>query len=207
MTDAVQHALRAPRTDAGCRVGIGLPLLSLKTRSLVTLCQNLIQTHAQMALLVVEGAYIQHNRALLVKHAREQRCTHLFFMDHDVFFPGDTVDRLLAHEKDIVAAPYNMRGVWPPQTMVFLAGPDGQRTAADQFPKELFRCEALGCGCMLIRMAVFESIAAPWFALDVRDNELVSSEDVWFCNQARRAGFDIWCDPTIPVGHIGEWIY
>jgi hypothetical protein len=157
--------------------------------------------------LIVEGAYIQHNRTLLVKHAREQHCTHLFFMDHDMAFPGDTVDKLLAHDVDIVGGAYNMRGVLPPQTCVFVSGPDGHRLTREQFPPSLFLAEAIPCGCMLIKMSVFDRIEPPWFDLTIVDGELVSSEDVYFCNKARKANIDIHCDPTIPVGHVGEFIY
>ncbi len=189
------------------RVGIGIPLVALRAKSLVSLCQNLIQTHAEMALLIVEGAYIQHNRALLVKHAREQGCTHLFFMDHDMVFPADTVDRLLAHDKDIVACAYNMRGRFPLESVVTLHDAAGQRVPDADLPGELFRCSSLGCGVMLIKIPVFERIAQPWFHLHIEGFDLLSTEDVWFCNQARQAGIDIWCDPTIPVQHQGEFLF
>lgn len=190
------------------RVGIGLPLVALKGKPLVSLCTNLIQTRAEMALLIVEGAYIQLNRALLVKYAREQACTHLFFMDHDMVFPGDTIQRLLDRDKDVVGGAYNQRGIRPPLTTVFLADAAGERVAADQLPMALFRCSALGTGCLLVKMTVFDRIASPWFNLEILDNtNIVQTEDVWFCNQVRKAQIDVWCDPTFEVGHVGEAIY
>jgi hypothetical protein len=190
------------------RVGIGLPLVALKGKSLVSLCTNLVQTRAQMSLLIVEGAYIQLNRALLVKYAREQECTHIFFMDHDMAFPGDTIQRLLDRDKDVVGGAYNQRGVTPSLTTVFLEGVDGERVPGDQLPKDLFRCSALGTGCLLVKMSVFDRIASPWFNLEIINNvDLVQSEDVWFCNQVRKAHIDVWCDPTFAVGHVGEAIY
>jgi len=190
------------------RVGVAIPLVQLKAKPLVSLASTLCTTDAEMALLVTEGAYIPYNRILLVGLAREQKCTHIFFMDHDMYFGADTVTRLLAHDKDIVAAPYNMRSL-PLTTTVILLDEKGEKTDGELLPKELFRCEALGCGCMLIKIEVFEKIERPWFAIqiDPESNELVISEDVHFCNQARKAGYDVWCDPTIKVGHIGEAVY
>src|SRR5262245_3292628 len=183
-------------------------MIALKAKSVATLCQNLIQTRsAETALLIVEGAYIQLNRAILVASAREHRCTHVFYMDHDMDFPGDTVDRLLAHDLDVVGGKYNQRSD-PPRPTVYLAGPDGQRVPEDQLPTELFRCESIGCGCMLVRLSVFDKIDSPWFNLLIEDNvNLIQTEDVWFCNQVRKAGLEVWCDPTIPVGHLGEKVY
>jgi GT2 family glycosyltransferase len=59
---------------------------------------------------------------------------------------------------------------------------------------------------MVIKTSVFERIEPPWFGLDeVRGH--IMTEDVWFCRQAWRRGIEVWCDPTIPVKHIGEYAY
>jgi len=191
------------------RVGIGVPLVSMPAPSVITLCRLLIETRsARTDLLVVQGAYIQHNRSILAKLAREQGCTHLMYMDHDVVFPGDTIDKLLAHEKPVVGATYNMRGVEPPSTCVVLLDEHGDKTPWEHLPKEPFRCEALPGGAMLVRMDVFDKIDRPWFAIQEDETgELSMSEDVWFCNRVRAAGMEIWCDPTIPTGHIGPKCY
>jgi hypothetical protein len=193
------------------RIGIALPVVAMKSRSIASLCMNLVTllTHEiEASLLIVEGAYIQHNRALLVEYAQAEACSHIFFMDHDMSFPRDTVVRLLGHERDVVGGAYNQRGIEPPLTTVYLADAHGARTPVDQLPTELFRCEAIGCGCLLVRMTVFDRIAAPWFQIVIEDNtRLVQTEDVWFCNQVRQARLDVWCDPTIPIGHVGEKVY
>src|SRR3990167_457179 len=37
--------------------------------------------------------------------------------------------------------------------------------------------------------------------------ELVCGEDMWFCRKAIKAGYDIWADSTVKVGHLGEFEY
>lgn len=140
--------------------------------------------------------------------AQEEKCTHIFFIDHDMQYPSDTLDRLLAHDKDIVGAAYNMR-CYPLKTTVTLLDENGAMTPREKLPAELFRCEAVATGMMLAKMSVFDKVEKPWFAImiDPETNELTITEDVYFCNQARKAGFEIWCDPTIPIGHIGEATY
>lgn len=193
-------------TNGRPRVGIAVPLVALKAKPLISLASALCTTNAQMSLLVTEGAYIPYNRILLVELAREWKCTHIFFMDHDQVFAEDTVTRLLAHDKDIVAAPYNMKQ-YPLQTTVILLDKNGKRR--NKLPKKMFTCEALGCGCMLVKMEVFDKIQFPWFQIYINPEtrKLEMSEDVWFCNQARQAGYEIFCDPTIKVGHVGEAVY
>jgi hypothetical protein len=71
--------------------------------------------------------------------------------------------------------------------------------------KSLFTADYIGFGWVLVRKGVFESIEYPWFAPKLRKLpggiEDVCSEDVAFCADAREAGFEIWVDPRVRVGH------
>jgi hypothetical protein len=40
---------------------------------------------------------------------------------------------------------------------------------------------------------------------DVR--RLVSSEDIYLCLRAREAGFKIIMDPSVRLGHVGQFVY
>ena len=62
-------------------------------------------------------------------------------------------------------------------------------------------------GCLLIRMSVFEALAPPFFRFDTDlASASIVGEDYVFCDTVRRAGFRIWCDPTLTqeMGHIGQ---
>lgn len=194
------------------RIGIGLPLVALKSRPLVSLCSTLCtaSTVADMALLVTEGAYIPYNRILLVQLAREEGCSHLFFMDHDVVYPNNTVQTLLAHDKDVVACHYNMKSDTPRMGMAFDPQTGARLPVTEQgelSEKMLFEVGGIGCGCMLVKMSVFDKLETPWFNVQLEGEEIVRSEDLWFCDKVRRAGFSVWCDPTIRVWHMGEKAY
>jgi GT2 family glycosyltransferase len=68
-----------------------------------------------------------------------------------------------------------------------------------------FKVDYCGFAFILIKKGVFESITYPWFSRADRamDNGVVRQigEDVSFCNKVREAGFSIWVDPTVRVGH------
>ena len=57
-------------------------------------------------------------------------------------------------------------------------------------------------------MSVFKKLSHPWFFYEHDDKgNLTVGDDAWFCRKARKAGFKIYCDPTIEVGHVGEYTY
>ena len=74
--------------------------------------------------------------------------------------------------------------------------------------KKPFTVDYTGFGWLLIRKGVFEheGLPYPWFAPKMQVFESgevqdMCGEDVSFCLDAIAAGFEIWCDPRIRVGH------
>ena len=57
------------------------------------------------------GGYVARNRNELINTAQKNGDTHIMFIDNDQTFPPNGIIRLLDHDKDIAAAPYNARGV------------------------------------------------------------------------------------------------
>jgi hypothetical protein len=74
--------------------------------------------------------------------------------------------------------------------------------------KKPFTVDYTGFGWVLIKHGVFENegMKYPWFAPKMQVFESgevqdMCGEDVSFCLDAIEAGFEIWCDPRIRVGH------
>ena len=74
--------------------------------------------------------------------------------------------------------------------------------------KKPFTVDYSGFGWLLIKNGVFEEegMPYPWFAPKMQVFESgevqdMCGEDVSFCLDAKEAGFEIWCDPRIRVGH------
>ena len=74
--------------------------------------------------------------------------------------------------------------------------------------KKPFTVDYTGFGWLLIKKGVFEheGLPYPWFAPKMQIFESgevqdMCGEDVSFCLDAKEAGFEIWCDPRIRVGH------
>jgi len=67
-------------------------------------------------------------------------------------------------------------------------------------------------GVGLIDMRVFERIEKPYFEFitykkgDFKGMVKIG-EDGSFCEKVKKVGIDIYCDPTIAIGHLGEYEY
>jgi hypothetical protein len=66
--------------------------------------------------------------------------------------------------------------------------------------KEPFKVHASGFGCVLVHRSVLEVMPRPWFKFIKGE----CSEDFYFFVNAQELGFDLWAEPTILLGHIGD---
>lgn len=187
----------------------GGTIQSLTVMSLMDLLTSYPEPNA---LSIQIGGYKPHGMNNLVRDAQQINATHLLNIDSDMTFPPDSIQRLLAHDKDIVGVNYRQRGNHTDQdfavsTVKFPGkGSEYRRVNPEDFPKELFECAAVGLGLTLINMKVFDKLPFPWFRT-TEDKNLHSTEDIVFCKDAREAGFEVWCDPTIRMGHVGSYVY
>lgn len=168
-----------------------------------TATQGLIEARTAFSLMVASwhagvpmqpflgiGCYIHHNRDVVVRQALENDCSHLLFVDTDVMFHHDAIARLIKRNVDIVGARYNKRilPVTPtvPQEMTDMA-----------------EVPFVPSGFLMVNCDVFKKIGKPWFSFDARSD----SDDLYFCNKAIDAGYKVYCDPTIQIGHLGTAIF
>ena len=167
----------------------------------------------ELHILICEHGYtIAENRNYAAVQAQMAKSDYLFFCDDDMTFPPDTLDRLLSHKKEIVGVASNSR-MLPLAPTVGLMDEEGKYVKWDTLPKwkqklpeQLFEAYTVGTGIMLIDMKVFDEIDQPWFHFKVMKNGRIhTGEDAFFCGQAKAKGYKIWCDPTIKVGHLGEY--
>lgn len=164
-----------------------------------------------------KGTYIDKNKCDLIEIAKEMGVTHIMQIDADVVFPPIAIEMLFNHQKLIVGANYNFKTfrmpdaqTWGPAPTVKLFGEKGEpiNPPPGGLPEELFKCYALPGGFVLINMKVFEQIEKPYFKNDWNEDcTKYTGEDVYFCEKVRKAGIDVWCDPKIPVHHVGAYLY
>lgn len=186
------------------------------------------KTGMEILLAPMSRSSIVPARNELVRSALKQDCTHLFFLDDDMLLPPRAIHRLVERNMDIVSGLCFLRT--PPHFPSAFMDPDeedGKIYYLKHWPEnEPFRVDAVGSACVMIKTDVFRKIADMevkddegnllkpgkgedgsdlWYLYGkARPGENTVGEDIFFCKLARRAGYQVWVDPTIVVGHIGE---
>lgn len=180
---------------------IGIPTNGeIKSATVACLVPAIFKTPLEMIELAIPSTCLVHiNRNTIVEIALEEEVDHVMFIDSDMIFPDDGIKILASKDKDIIGANYNVRGKLPLYRTVNYKYKD--------LPKEPFICDGVASGFMLVKTSVFRKIDPPWFFFKHLGGNAFLGEDYWFCEKARKAGYDIWCDPTIKIEHIGDYRY
>ena len=175
----------------------------INPKTYLSLAKLIAETPYEVVPMMDEGPNQLENRERLVRKAQNERCSHILFIDSDMCFSSDLLEKLFDHKKDIVGAEYKYREL-PPRSVIKTA----PNTPLAEEHDEVFKCYSIGGGCVLIQMSVFNRIDLPWFHTEPDDmGSTKTGHDVFFCQQATKAGIDIWCDPTINIKHIGDYLY
>jgi len=142
--------------------------------------------------------------------ALRENWDYVLFVDSDMVFPPDALDRLMALNADVATAVYYARtGKHTPQIYSKIyPRTDEAKQICERFtevPNGVFEVEGCGMGLCLIKREVIAEVTKEWYAPFEPLPGL--GEDFSFCYKARERGFKILADSTIEVGHIGEKIY
>ena len=157
------------------------------------------------------------------------RAEWLFFMDSDMLFPARALRHLLRRFErdhkphvDIVGGTYFQRFephdiiayeqlgelAYRPLTTEWIdyaskhrenVSLDGRFAGRIIGNDGLVEVGGIGTGCLLIRRKVLDVMAEPWFSY--RDE---GSEDLFFCREAKKAGFKIYLDMGLVCGHVSR---
>lgn len=145
-----------------------------------------------------QGCLVPFNRNKIVHRTIGTDFTHILFVDSDIFFPHDALDRLLAHAKDIIGASYSFKDTNDRRPM---GAPINNAVPING----LLPMRHMPTGFMLIRTSVFSKLPSPPFYCPANmDGTNCQGEDVSFCDLARSRGIDIWCDLALTkeIGHL-----
>lgn len=172
-------------------------------RSLVTLAKMDI-----CSISFVVNSLIYSARNIIAQQAIDGSYDYVLWLDSDMVFQPDTLQRLLADDKDIVSGLY-FRRVKPFNPVLFkkldVHGHECDFEDVLEYPDEIFPVAGAGFGCILMKTQVlrdiYEKEGPMWFA--PKGNV---GEDCSFCIRARKCGYTVYCDPRIKLGHAGSVI-
>ena len=152
-----------------------------------------------------------------------RHCTHIFFIDDDSPpFTDDAIHRLYKHNKPFVAGvtpifrtkediidfnnPGKLKDVIDLHWSAIIKNEAGklENIGIGELPKKPFKAVRTGGTGLLVRRDVLEKIEPPYQI--TTDNEshtdIKLSEDIYFSEKVRDAGFDLWVDPTVQCSHF-----
>lgn len=126
--------------------------------------------------------------------------SHLLMVDADTVPPPDALQKLIALDTDVAT------GVTPITKGNQLSWNVYKETQAvesvvsyeDTVPFKVVGC---GASCILISRETLEHIEKPWFRSIEFKNGNRCSEDLYFCEQVRKLGATIMCDPSVQCTH------
>ena len=146
----------------------------------------------------IHGMTIDRGYTEAVFQAIRDGATHLMCIEDDTFPPLDAIERLLAHDEDIVCGWYPKRQTGKRVGVPIILN-DGKRQTLDNPDGHagLVELYTAPMGCTLIKVDVFKKIEMPWF---VTTGQL--TQDSFFSQKARDAGYTLWCDTSIRCDHI-----
>jgi len=160
-------------------------------------------------------------KAKLTKRKRVMRreCSVLIAKPHNIEHQTDErvnqfimkafcIEKLLGLNKDVVAGitpivrdkGKDIRCMWS----AVVGGDNSKETIGiDQLPNKLFKVKRVGGTTLLIKRRVLEKLEKPYQKTTYNENmtDVSLSEDYYFSDKIRDAGFEIWVDPTEECDH------
>ena len=155
------------------------------------------------------GSLIYTSRNNLALQAIKGEFDYMLWLDSDMVFSQDILVQMkkTLDKKglDMLSGLYFRRV--PPFTPVLFdqldISEEGICTWTDwkDVPEGLFKVGGCGFGCVLMKTDVLFDVQCKYGELF---NPIANmGEDLSFCWRARQCGYDIWCDSSIVLGHVG----
>lgn len=132
----------------------------------------------------------------------------LLMVDSDTVPPPDALSNALSHDMDVVLGYYQFKNRADGETCLWRRGNWTSRFKAGELRVKAMQGEYLipaqggGLGFALVRTSVFGKLARPYFKWDIKADGTETGEDVYFCEQCRKAGVTVYADSRIACGHV-----
>lgn len=161
--------------------------------------------------LIVEGSLVYDSRDTIARVAVDDGFDYVLYVDSDMVFEKEDIDRLLSHNVGICSGLYLTRrgenkNVLYSKIITRRRFPYRKSKLIHDTESSGFgRVAACGFGFCLIKTSVLKCMLKYYKSLFEPFSGV--GEDIAFCIRARRCGFYTFADRDVKVGHIGTTIY
>lgn len=195
---------------------------SIATECFTSIFKLKNQWNINFSFNAIKGYDCARARNEIVKEFLKTDCNWLWMIDSDTVLPSSYLDKtpnfieyLIIQNKQIILGWYPRKNDQK-RTEIFMEGYDGYPPAARWNVSELIQHSILnpnpefipikggGMGCAIIHRSVIENLTYPYFKYEIKDNGKFLSEDLYFCEKAREAGYQIWTMPVLGCDHVAK---
>ena len=193
------------RTISNVRLAIGVPC-SFPQVPVSFFNSFTLMEKPSFQFITADNGAIDVLRNDIVEKALSIDVTKLIMLDVDQVYAKDTITKLLKHKHPVVGAMVHRR--YPPfDPIIMKATGDRYDPIEDYEPGSLVECDATGTGCIMYDMEVFKKLPYPWFKfIKNPDNGMVIGEDIGLCQELKAAGYPIYVDTSVEIGHLSTMI-
>lgn len=170
-------------------------------QSLMALTEKLHNDGIRHEVKIITGTLVYMARDNLARHAINNGFTHTLWIDSDMVFSPTLLDDLMISGKNFVCANFISRHN-PYLNVVFSKLLPLPADRITDIPSDTFKVAGCGFGCVFMETKVMADVMkSNGGKCFIPSPEL--SEDLMFCQRATGVGYEIWCEPTARVGHVG----
>ncbi len=149
----------------------------------------------------------QARNNIVSRFMQTKESNYLLFLDADMIFPPNLVERMLRTDADIITA-LAFKKWYPHYPTIYTYDGKDFKSILNYKKNAVFEIDGCGMACCLIKKRVFKKIKEPWFEFEVIKKprfkqKFVLSEDLVFCKKVKKAGFKIVVDTSLICGHVG----
>ena len=170
-------------------------------QSLTALMGRLTRDNVPYEVKILSGTLVYMARDALARHAVNNGCSHVLWLDCDMVFQESILDDLtISGEKDMVCGLFLSRH--NPYLLTIFSSMHPSVDRVQKVKDDVFRIAACGFACVLMKAQILRDVMNGNSGKCFLPTALMS-EDLAFCERATACGYTIWCEPTARVGHVG----
>ena len=170
-------------------------------KSLVNLTEELNRRRIVHHVEIQAGTLVYIARNRLACKAVNEGYTHVLWLDSDMVFSEKIAEDLLESGKEMVCGAFVSRR--PPYGPCIYASIEQNRIEkVNGFGLERFRVDGCGFACVMTTTELLQAVMQK-YGTTFQPTDYYG-EDLAFCWRVKGIGREIWCEPTVRVGHIAH---